>query len=186
MRTREYRNAGVDSKESSGRGLICRAAVPLIPFIIAAVLLYMTRGTFASYRKSESERSEAMAAGYAVELELQETDSKIEIVQNDAWRHDRLIVVKNHSETAVAYNITISLVGEEKWPEGITAVLLIGDDEKAASAISGNACIFTDDRWRLEQGAQEQIEYGLKLNTTYAVPSGDYRFEVSSFTWQAY
>ncbi len=186
MRTREHRNAGNDRKENTDRSLARSAAAYLIFFIVAAALLYMTRGTFASYRKSESERSEAMAAGYAVELELQETDSKIEIVQNDAWRHDRLIVVKNHSETAVAYNITISLVGEEKWPEGITAVLLIGDDEKAASAISGNACIFTDDRWRLEQGAQEQIEYGLKLNTTYAAPSGDYRFEVSSFTWQAY
>lgn len=186
MRTHERKKACVDSIEGRDRSLVCRAVVSLILFIIAAALLYMPRGTFASYKKLEGERNEAVAAGYAVELELQETDSEIEIVQNEAWMHDRLIVVKNHSETAVAYNITISLVGEEEWPEGITATLLIGDEEKTASAIIENTCIFTDERWRLEQGEQEQIEYGLKLNTTYAAPPGGYRFEVSAFTWQAY
>lgn len=171
----------VQIRQSPLRRVSVAAAVACVS-LLAGVLVLSASGTWSVYTDSMRSKSSADAAGYAMSLDTPETNA--EIVQNAAYSYEKLISLRNCSGTALAYNIVVCAEGEDTWPEGLTAVLLTDDGEKADGVVSANTCTFSDESWRLEPGVQLQDVYGLRLNTTYDTTPGDYSFSISSFTYQ--
>ena len=158
------------------------AAAGICLLLTATFFIVSSSDTWAVYTDSMRSRDDAKTAGYAMSLDIPQTEAAV--VQSDTWDYEKLISVRNCSDTALAYNIVVSAEGAKTWPDGMTAVLLTASGEKADGIISDNTCTFSDESWRLEPGVQMQDVYGLRLSTTYDTSPGDYSFSISSFTYQ--
>jgi hypothetical protein len=151
---------------------------------LVLIQLCLLAGTAASYVSDAANSQAAGIADYGMKIDVLQTQA--EAVQNSACDYEKIISLDNRSQTALAYDIVVSLEGAENWPEGLTVVLLTGNGEKADGVVGGNICTFKDEDWYLEPGEHAQNIYGLRLATTYDTTPGDYRFSISSVTYQVH
>jgi hypothetical protein len=150
--------------------------------LLLMVIICLMAGTIANYVNDTGSSQDAGIADYGMSIDIPETAA--DVVQNETCDYGRIISLDNRSQTALAYDIVISLDGAKTWPEGLTAVLVTGDGEKTDGVVSGNVCRFKDQTWQLKPGESVQDMYGLRLGTTYDTDPGNYRFSISSVTYQ--
>lgn len=183
-RSSEQGQAGAQEQTGARRSVSrhAPAAAVICLLLTAAFFTVSASDTWAVYTDSVRSNNDAKTAGYAMDLDIPQTEAAV--VQSGTWDYEKLISVRNCSDTALAYNIVVSAEGAETWPDGMTAVLLTTDGERTDGIVSSNTCTFSDESWRLEPGVQMQDVYGLRLSTTYDTSPGDYSFSISSFTYQ--